>query len=120
MHVQMWLMLPRFDAVVLIHIQSNCSESFRSCLSDFAYQAVYALDLCALNFQNRLAMLPRNDQHGSSLILALVNLCDGVLVIRNECTFTRAGQVVAKTAGRVRGQFELHGGPNCWVERCAR
>jgi hypothetical protein len=46
-------------------------------------------------------MLPWNDKHRTSFVLAFINLGDCVLILGNNRALSCTGQIVAETTGRV-------------------
>jgi hypothetical protein len=75
-------------------------------------KAIHSPDFLMVDIENRLAMLPGNYEHGSALILTLVDFRHGMLVFGNECALTRSLKILAKAALIVGRQFESHGWPD--------
>ncbi len=99
MHVKVRLMLSATSAVVLKDVHSPSIKGSGGCARDLLHKTVDALDLIAPNVQNGLAMISWNDEHCPAFVLTLVDFGYCVLVLGNNRTFSRAGEVVAEAAG---------------------
>jgi hypothetical protein len=74
-------------------------------------KAIHSPDFLLVDIENRLAMFPGDDEHGSALVLPLVHFRHRVLVLGDECALTRSLKILAKAALIVGRQFESHGRP---------
>jgi len=101
--MEMRLMLPCLRAVVLKHVHSDYTKRLSGSMSNFSYKRVHALDFGALDVENRFAMFSGNHQHGTALILPLIDFRNRMFVLGNECTFPRARQIVAEAAVGILG-----------------